>query len=117
MQYKRNLFILLLNFQGDFKAQKEAAWVVTNFTSGGSTEQIIYLVRSGVLVPFCNLLSANEAKTILVVLDGLSHILEVRWFQPFLVTDYSGWGELGLIYGLIHPHFDLIQLRYFNITK
>lgn len=63
--------------QGDFKAQKEAVWVVTNFTSGGSTEQIIELVSQGVLQPFCNMLDAKEAKTVLVVLDGLSNILQV----------------------------------------
>ncbi|XP_045114026.1 importin subunit alpha-1-like [Portunus trituberculatus] len=62
--------------KGDFKAQKEAVWVVTNFTSGGSTEQIIELVSQGVLRPFCNMLDAKEAKTVLVVLDGLSNILQ-----------------------------------------
>ncbi|KAG0718622.1 Importin subunit alpha-1 [Chionoecetes opilio] len=62
--------------KGDFKAQKEAAWVVTNFTSGGSMEQIIELVGQGVLQPFCNLLTPKEAKTVLVVLDGLNNILQ-----------------------------------------
>lgn len=63
--------------QGDFKSQKEAAWVVTNYTSGGSLEQIVELVSQGVLQPFCNLLNAKDAKTILVVLDGLGNILQV----------------------------------------
>lgn len=40
-------------------------------------EQIIELVSQGVLVPFCNLLNTKEAKTVLVVLDGLSNILQV----------------------------------------
>ena len=29
--------------KGDFKAQKEAAWAVTNLTSGGSVQQIVHL--------------------------------------------------------------------------
>ncbi|XP_045584372.1 importin subunit alpha-1 [Procambarus clarkii] len=62
--------------KGDFKAQKEAAWAVTNFTSGGSMEQIIELVSQGVLHPFCNLLTAKDAKTVMVVLDGISNILQ-----------------------------------------
>ncbi|KAK4294879.1 hypothetical protein Pmani_032526 [Petrolisthes manimaculis] len=62
--------------KGDFKAQKEAAWVVTNFTSGGSLEQITELVRQGVLEPFCKLLTSKEAKTIMVVLDGLTNIFQ-----------------------------------------
>ncbi|XP_037781516.1 importin subunit alpha-1-like [Penaeus monodon] len=62
--------------KGDFKAQKEAAWVVTNYTSGGSTEQIVELVRQGVLQPFCNLLTTKDAKTVMVVLDGIGNILQ-----------------------------------------
>jgi importin subunit alpha-2 len=61
--------------RGDFKAQKEAAWAVTNLTSGGTVEQIIVLCQHGVLKPFCDLLSAKDEKTIVVVLDGVSNIL------------------------------------------
>lgn len=61
---------------GDFKAQKEAAWVVTNFTSGGTMAQIVTLVSQGVLPPFCNLLTVKDAKTVIVVLDGIANILQ-----------------------------------------
>ena len=60
---------------GDFKSQKEAAWAVTNLTSGGSVQQLAQLVQLGVLAPFCKLLEAKEWKTVLVVLDGLTNIL------------------------------------------
>jgi len=61
--------------KGDFKAQKEAAWAVTNLTSGGTVQQIIQLCGEGVLKPFCDLLVAKDDKTVNVVLDGLANIL------------------------------------------
>ena len=56
------------SLQGDFKAQKEAAWAVTNLTSGGSVEQIVSLCQAGVLRPFCDLMAAKDEKTVAVVL-------------------------------------------------
>ena len=48
---------------------------MTNLTSGGSIEQIVALCQLGVLGPFCDLLSARDEKTVVVVLDGLINIL------------------------------------------
>ncbi|KAJ9601420.1 hypothetical protein L9F63_000444 [Diploptera punctata] len=61
---------------GDFKSQKEAAWAVTNFTSGGSVQQLATLVQLGVLKPFCDILDSKDWKTVMVVLDGLNNILQ-----------------------------------------
>ncbi|XP_014230579.1 importin subunit alpha-1 [Trichogramma pretiosum] len=60
---------------GDFKSQKEAAWAITNLTSGGNVQQLATLVQNGVLIPFCNLLDAKDFKCVLVILDGLTNIL------------------------------------------
>ncbi|KFM56942.1 Importin subunit alpha-2, partial [Stegodyphus mimosarum] len=61
--------------EGDYKCQKEAIWAVNNFTSGGNFDQIIFLLRLGVLDPLCKLLSLKDPKVLTVVLDALSNIL------------------------------------------
>ena len=70
-----NLGLVQVLRAGDFKAQKEAAWAVTNLTSGGTVDQIVFLCMSGALKPFCDLLDAADEKVIVVVLDGLTNIL------------------------------------------
>ena len=40
--------------KGDFKAQKEAAWAVTNLTSGGTVQQIVHLCGEVTLDIFCD---------------------------------------------------------------
>lgn len=63
---------------GDFRAQKEAAWVITNTSSSGTADQIQYLFhRVGVLKPFCDLLTSKDARTVLVVLNGLKNLFQL----------------------------------------
>ena len=58
--------------------RKEAAWAISNMTTGGSSEQIKYLVvEQGCIPPMCALLDDDEAgdRIVLVVLEGLQNIL------------------------------------------
>lgn len=61
--------------QGDFKSQKEAAWAVTNITSGGSIQQLSILVQEGALHCLCMLLDSKDYKCVKVVMDGIVNIL------------------------------------------
>lgn len=62
---------------GEFKTRKEAAWAVVNATTGGSPEQIRYLVDQGCIPPLCDFLTAMDVKIIQVALNGLEKILKV----------------------------------------
>ena len=39
-------FLVGIFSKADFKTQKEAVWAVTNYTRGGTVEQIIHLVHN-----------------------------------------------------------------------
>lgn len=74
-----NIFPLIRNIleRGDFKAQKEAAWVVTNTTTSGTAQQVIQLVtKLDIFIPFCRLLDSKDARTVKVVLAGITNMLE-----------------------------------------
>jgi len=62
---------------GEFKTRKEAAWAIVNATSGGTPEQIRYLVDQGTIPPLCDFLTSMDVKIIQVALNGLENILKV----------------------------------------
>ncbi|XP_026322661.1 importin subunit alpha-1-like isoform X2 [Hyposmocoma kahamanoa] len=60
----------------DIKCQKEAAWAITNLCLGGTPEQLDALLQAGFLEPYCMLLSSPDQRAIIVVLDGLTNLLQ-----------------------------------------
>ncbi len=74
-----NIFPVLIDILGkaEFKTRKEAAWAITNATSGGSPEQIRFLVDQGCIPPLCDLLTVMDSKIIQVALNGLENILRL----------------------------------------
>ncbi|CAE7617116.1 IMPA1 [Symbiodinium microadriaticum] len=60
----------------EFDIQKEAAWAVSNATSGGTAQQIIYIVQQGAVGPLCNLLDVKDTKIVTVALEGIENILK-----------------------------------------
>jgi len=98
-----NVFPVLIDIMkgGDFKTRKEAVWAVVNATSGGSPEQIRYLVSQGAIPPLCDFLTTQDVKIIQVALNGLENILKVGDadakatgdHNPFAVSIESCYGK------------------------
>ena len=61
----------------EFDIKKEAAWAISNATSGGSHDQIKYLVSEGCIKPLCDLLICPDIRIVTVCLEGLENILKV----------------------------------------
>lgn len=102
------LIAILTN--ADFDVKKEAAWAISNATSGGTPEQIKYLVEQGCIEPLCNLLTIHDSRIVSVALEGLENILRVGQKEKDATgaeyNDYAraieGVGGLDKIEGLQH---------------
>jgi len=99
-----NIFPVLIDILGkaEFKTRKEAAWAITNATSGGTAEQIRYLVDQGCMPPLCDLLTVMDGKIVQVALNGLENILRLgdqdakahKGVNPYAVQIEACYGEL-----------------------
>ena len=74
-----NIFPVLIDIlaKAEFKTRKEAAWAITNSTSGGSPEQVRYLVNAGCIPPLCELLTVMDPKILQVALNGIENLLRI----------------------------------------
>ncbi|EEF43042.1 importin alpha, putative [Ricinus communis] len=73
------LIVPLVNLlqNAEFDIKKEAAWAISNATSGGTHEQIKYMVSQGCIKPLCDLLVCPDPRIVTVCLEGLENILKV----------------------------------------
>ena len=54
--------------------KREAYWACSNALSVGSSNQIQYLIDLGVIIPFCDALTSNDQKTVLVEPSHTRHV-------------------------------------------
>ncbi|KAH9625544.1 hypothetical protein KSS87_020340 [Heliosperma pusillum] len=78
--------IVKLMQDGEFEIKKEAAWAISNATSGGSHDQIKFLVNQGCIKPLCDLLACPDPRIVTVCLEGLENILKVGEAEKNLGT-------------------------------
>mmetsp|Transcript_57276 Transcript_57276/g.161772 ORF Transcript_57276/g.161772 Transcript_57276/m.161772 type:complete len:544 (-) Transcript_57276:155-1786(-) len=69
--------VIALLQTADFDVKKEAAWCISNATSGGSPQQVEYLVECGCIKPMVDLMNISDAKIISVALESIENILKV----------------------------------------
>ena len=69
--------LIYLLSRAKFDVKKEAAWAIATATSGGTPEQIEYLVSCGCIPPLCELLTVSDNKIVTVALESLENILKV----------------------------------------
>ena len=74
----------------EFEIKKEAAWAISNATSGGNRNQIVFLTQQGCIKPLCDLLTCIDARIILVALEGLQNILKVGTYMQVLYFIVQG---------------------------
>jgi hypothetical protein len=60
----------------EYELKKEAGFVVSNMTSGGTKEQIMFLADNGAIPALMNLLNVCDARVIVVGMEGISNMLE-----------------------------------------
>ncbi|KAI5736003.1 hypothetical protein M8J77_025351 [Diaphorina citri] len=113
-------YIVNILENGDAKVQKEAAWIITNFTTSATKEQVSMLINHGVMVPFCNLLSSFDVKTIQVVLEGLDNLLEIalqvgELNQMALLVEESG--GLEKLEALQHHENETVYQKCYKIIS
>ena len=68
----------------EFDIKKEAAWALSNATSGGTADQIKFLVQCGCIKPLCDLLTCSDVRIVTVALEGLENILKIGEAQKEL---------------------------------
>ena len=61
---------------GEFDVRKEACWAVSNAISGGTDEQIQYLLEQDILGPLADFFKSHDPKMVMVALETVQKILD-----------------------------------------
>lgn len=119
-----NIFPSIIDLlqMADFKTRKEAAWAITNATSGGTVQQIKYLVDVGCIPPMCELLTVMDPKIVTVALNGLENILKMGEEQrtkpnPYAVMIEECYGLDKLEFLQSHQNNDIYEKAFSIIQK
>ena len=72
-----NVIPPLVNLTVRNLTSEKRPWAISNATSGGTPEQIKFLVSQACIPPLCELLSVADVKIIIVALEALENILKV----------------------------------------
>lgn len=77
--------MIIINLKkGEFLTKKEAAWAVSNLTISGNKEQVVTLIKYGVIPPFCDLLDCKDSQVISVSIP----LYRVKYIQKFSIGLY-----------------------------
>ena len=114
--------VIHLLSKGDLATRREAAWCINNLSLSGKREQVAYALQQGVLQPFCNLLTIEDAQILVVVLDGISNILKMASNSEddidILTTQIEECGGLDKIETLQnHPNEEIYKLAFDIIDR
>lgn len=77
--------VIMFLGSGEHEVRKEACWAIANATTGGSSQQIYYLVEQGCIRPLCDLLDSVDRRIVVVALEALENILEASKLNPNVV--------------------------------
>jgi importin subunit alpha-1 len=69
--------LIQLLSSAEWDIRKEAAWAISNATSGGTPDQLRYLLSQNCIPPLCELLVCADVRIIIVALEALENLLKV----------------------------------------
>jgi importin subunit alpha-6/7 len=100
----------------EWDIRKEAAWAISNATSGGTADQLRYLLSQGCVPPLCELLSCADVRIIVVALEALENLLKVgqadalKYGSNKVCNFIEDCGGLDKIEGLqVHPNHEVYE--------
>jgi hypothetical protein len=73
--------LIQLLSSAEWDIRKEAAWAISNATSGGTPDQLRYLLSQNCIPPLCELLVCADVRIIVVALEALENLLKAREFS------------------------------------